>query len=286
MKESEELLLYQSIENRDFELFTQLVKDRDLQWLNSAICGDVFDITSPLEFAIESGNQPAVVKILSMGETPSFLDVAVIVGNISILKLLFEAGAEIEDNHELLFQAARSGNLEIVKLLIQNGVDVNSYDLEDEFLVHPLVIAIAHGHVHLYEYLLSLSTAQQEILNITCLQEAARVGNIKSLQFLLDRNIDINSTHHLLLGNTALIAAVSANQWQMVDYLIGGGADVNLQDFEGQTALMSAVSHSSMTLVKKLLAAGANRGLSNAQGNTARDLAIERQDRLLIKLLQ
>ncbi|WP_295621612.1 ankyrin repeat domain-containing protein [Chamaesiphon sp. GL140_3_metabinner_50] len=265
MKESEELLLYQSIEERDFELFTQLVKGRDLQWLNSVTCGDIFDITSPLEFAIESDNQPAVVKILSMGETPSFLDMAVRVGNINILKLLFDAGSEIEDDHELLSQAASSGNLEIMKLLIQSGVDINSYDLEDEFFVHPLVIAIAHGHIHLYEYLLSLSMKQQEILNVTCLQEAARVGNIKSLQFLLDRSIDINSTHHLLLGNTALIAAVGANQWQMVDYLIGGGADVNLQDFYGQTALMSAVSHSSMTLVKKLLAAGANRGLPDSQ---------------------
>lgn len=78
MKKQIQLLLYQSIEEHDFDLFTKIVGDRDLKWLNSVRFGDVFDISTPLEVAIEMSNQPVVVKILEMGDTPSYLDVAII----------------------------------------------------------------------------------------------------------------------------------------------------------------------------------------------------------------
>jgi ankyrin repeat protein len=106
------------------------------------------------------------------------------------------------------------------------------------------------------------------------------------LKFLIDRGIDVNSTHHLLKGSTALIAAVQSNQWNMVDYLITANADVNQQDADGITALMYAVIYCSMTLSKKLLLAEAAKELKDNNGNTALDLAVDRQDKVLIKLLE
>ena len=294
MKKQQELLLYQSIEKHDFDLFLKIIGDRDLKWLNSVLGSDIFDITTPLEFAIEVNNQPVVASILSMVEEPSsYLDTGIVAGDLDIVKLLFGAGAKIEDAQESLYLAAKGGNLEILKILIDNGAKFNSCDEATIFAEwgfgHPLVVAVAHSHIHIYEYLTSFNIDELEILNTVALHEVARGGNIEALQFLLDRGIDVNSTHYLLegydAGCTALMAAVSSTQVSMIEYLLSVGADVNLQDDIGQTALMIAVNHSSMILVKKLLAAGANKDLKDCNGSTSLDLAVNRQDKILVRLL-
>jgi ankyrin repeat protein len=293
MKEKEELLLYQSIKEHDFDLFLKTLGYHDLKWLNSVVPGYVFDLTTPLELAIEVCNQPVVTKILSMGGDPSFyLHTAIVNGNSNIVKILFDAGAkisfdtgaEIEDVVDLLSEAAKWGNLEILKLIIENGGDLNSYN--DWMVGHPLVSAIANGHIHIYEYLIGIDTDQKDTLNIVALHETAREGNIKALKFLINKGIDVNSTHHLLEACTPLMVAVVSRKWDIVDYLISVGANVDLQDNFGVTALMRATSHNSMILVKKLIAAGANKNLKDVNGKIALDFAIERRDKILVKLLK
>jgi ankyrin repeat protein len=296
MKKQQELLLYQAIEEHDFDLFLKTIGDHDLQWLNSVLYGDIFDIITPLELAIEVSNQPVVVKILSMGEDPSsYINTAIVAGDVNVVKLLFDAGAKVEDAQESLYLAGKGGNLEILKFLIDSGVDFNNCDEQTTFTdwvsFHPLVITIAYGHLHVYEYLTKFNNVDEiEILNTVALHEVARRGNIEALQLLLDRGIDVNSTHYLLegynAGYTALMSAVSTTQLQMIEYLISVGAGVNLQDDVGQTALMIAVNHGSMILVKKLLATGAYKDLKDCNGNIALDLAINRQDKILVKLLK
>jgi KN motif and ankyrin repeat domain-containing protein len=48
--------------------------------------------------------------------------------------------------------------------------------------------------------------------------------------------------------------AVIHGKVDLVELLLGNGAAVNLQDFDGLTALMYAVEHGSLNIVKLLLA--------------------------------
>jgi uncharacterized protein len=181
----------------------------------------------------------------------------------------------MQQPHELwLYQSI------IVKLLRENGANFNN-------CADNLTFAdwISHEHSDTYVYLVSLG-ADEDILKAVALKEVAKVGDIEALKFLIDRDVDVNSTHCLLESSTALIAAVESNQWNIVDYLITAHADVNQQDADGRTALMYAVICCSMTLSKKLLLAGASKELKDKDGNTALDLAVDRQDKVLIKLLK
>lgn len=55
-------------------------------------------------------------------------------------------------------------------------------------------------------------------------------------------------------GQTGLMLAVSHGRMDMVQTLLGHGADVNIQDDEGSTALMCASEHGHVEIVKLLLA--------------------------------
>lgn len=283
------LLLYQSIENNDTERFLRLIENRDLKWLRS-LWNDpdilyLYDVSFPLELAIKVNNERIVSKLLDIGCSPdAYFENAIRSGNPKIVELLLDAGFKIQtNNNEFLSLAAECGDLDMVKLLIEKGVDINGYN-EDYFWVHPLVKSIMEQHICVYEYLLDI-TQNKDVFNTIALQELSQIGDSKTMSFLLDeKNIDVNATDYLF-GSTALIAAVGANQWNVVDYLICVGADVDLQNFSGETALMTAVNQGSITLTKKLLAAGASKDLKDREGNTALDLAIARKDRIIAKFL-
>lgn len=120
MKEQEKaLLLYQSIENNDADCFINIIENHDLKWLNYFITATkiayLYQLTFPLQLAIEVGNERIVAKLLEMGENPDpFFEYAITAGNPAIVKLLIDAGFEIQaTNNELLCRAAECGNLEI-----------------------------------------------------------------------------------------------------------------------------------------------------------------------------
>ncbi|MBE0571895.1 MAG: ankyrin repeat domain-containing protein [Ignavibacteriaceae bacterium] len=76
------------------------------------------------------------------------------------------------------------------------------------------------------------------------------------IEQLLQSGVDIN-TQHPTSGTTALMIASSYYYYDdMVEYLIGKGANVNLKDKEGKTALLWASSNS-LPNVKILVANGA-----------------------------
>jgi ankyrin repeat protein len=85
-----------------------------------------------LALRLDPGNQaPKVGAVDVDGFTP-----LLIAGNISVIKILLEAGANVNIRHAKgmmkgctpLMQAALDGDTETVKLLLQKGADVNAKD--------------------------------------------------------------------------------------------------------------------------------------------------------------
>jgi len=71
---------------------------------------------------------------------------------------------------------------------------------------------------------------------------------------------------------------------EIVELLIAGGADLNLQDASGQTALIFAVRNKPQ-LVQLLIEHGAKTDIKDRADKTALDYAIEKGDENIIKLL-
>ena len=70
------------------------------------------------------------------------------------------------------------------------------------------------------------------------LLEACRIGNEKTVQFLLDLGVDVNHTNEE--GDTGLIISSKNGHMHIIETLLVAGANVDIQNNNGITALMKA----------------------------------------------
>ena len=117
---------------------------------------------------------------------------------MNIARLLIERGARINvnsagQNHTPLDLAAREGDLEMVELLVDNGANVNNYK--------PLHLASERGHLEIVTYLIehgaNLNDPDIEIRfdGLSPLHEAVRGGHFDVVEYLVEKGADINATH-------------------------------------------------------------------------------------------
>lgn len=88
-------------------------------------------------------------------------------------------------------------------------------------------------------------------------------------------------------GWTPLLKAVSMGDPKLVEYLVGKGADVNVQaeDYEKNTALHLAVKNNNEKLLRLLLSKEANPGLTDKYGRTPLYYAVKDNKKALADLL-
>ncbi|KAL4003285.1 Ankyrin repeat family protein [Acanthocheilonema viteae] len=106
---------------------------------------------------------------------------------------------------------------------------------------------------------------------------------------------NIEKLKNLLAGNLELLEEKNENQltalhWasdrgklELVDFLVGAGADVNIQDYGGQTPLHYAVSCSHRSVVDFLLKKGADPTMADFEGNCPLDIV---SDTVIRKMLE
>lgn len=115
------------------------------------------------------------------------------------------------------------------------------------------------------------------------LAEAAKAGNIDSVQTLIKSGADVNQTSGD--GTTALAHAAHRNDLPMVELLLKAGADVDLSNDFGATALYLAAASADEMLIEKLLMAGANPNTGLLSGETPLMAATSRGKLDTVKLL-
>lgn len=104
---------------------------------------------------------------------------------------------------------------------------------------------------------------------------AAYFKHPDTVHMLLDLGADVHQAASNGTKVTALHAAVSSNQPQVVRWLIEAGADVNARQQMDYTPLMGAAANARHDILEMLLAHGADASLKTTDGKTAADLARE-----------
>ncbi len=115
--------------------------------------------------------------------------------------------------------------------------------------------------------------------------QAVENNNIKEVEVLLKKNIDINAKEQWF-GKTALMIAASHNYWEIVDKLLKEGANPEIQTSSGDTALLLAYNNKAYKSFEILIEKKQNLNLKNADGNSILHLvARDNKEDYLKKLL-
>ncbi|MBT9547164.1 MAG: ankyrin repeat domain-containing protein [Candidatus Sericytochromatia bacterium] len=155
-----------------------------------------------------------------------------------------------------LHMAARTGQESILALLLQAGANTNA----PEDGADPLALASAVGDLAAVQSLVKAGARLNFFLKDShALAEAARYGHESVVDYLLQQGYRIE-----LSGVSALTAAVTANQENMVKLLLRSGAQINYQ-----SPLAAAFQQKNLGLVQLLLDAGADPQGLDLNGNAA-----------------
>ncbi|MBN2600796.1 MAG: ankyrin repeat domain-containing protein [Candidatus Marinimicrobia bacterium] len=222
---------------------------------------------------IRSGNVEDVARLLD--QHPGWLNAkdsnnlpplsqAVIAGQIEVVSLLIEKGADMEagDNEGStpLHNACASGRFEIVRYLLAKGAQINS---RDNFGMTALLFASSRGRTDIVDYLLQkgadISAKTDNNRGVMLLS-----GQLEMLKYFMDKGFSINEKDQD--GNSLLHMALFRRNPVMIRGLIDAGIDVNSANNFGATPLMNSVFRGDPALTEILLKAGANPDACDTRG--------------------
>lgn len=227
---------------------------------------------TPLYLACQNGDARMIEKLLAAGagandavtEGETALMTASRTGNPEAIKVLLDHGAKLEAKESwhgetALMWAAAESHPEAVKMLIEHGADVN-----------------ARSNLNHWDRQVTSEPREKWLPmgNLTPIMFAARQGCVECVRILADAKADVSATDPD--GISVTVLAIINGHYDVADYLVNHGANVNAADKTGRTALYSAVdfhippqdnrpapreidsSVPSFTLIQDLVAHGAN----------------------------
>jgi ankyrin repeat protein len=228
---------------------------------------------TPLQIAARNGNLELMKLLISAGavvNTPesfwsSALQNAAQGKHYEIVQLLLDAQADINTCFGrygcALECAIRERSTRLTELLLNSGADVNS---SGEDGITPLLSAVKVNDDDMVSCLLKRGAKANTPAATyswidgkrNCIQWAIKNGNINILSLLLDHGGDIN-------GEPSLTVAVQESNYEMVEYLLSAGA--NVDDCRGEnTALEAAAEKKDSKMTSILLEAGADPSNDNS----------------------
>lgn len=177
-------------------------------------------------------------------------------------RLLLASGARADiragDGNTPLHIAAGNGDEHMVRLLLQKGAEKN---IRNKYGKTAYDIAAENGHNRLFDAL--------RLGDNLC--AAARMGDVKTIQKLLDHGANVNGRDQN--GWTALHRASFKGRIEAARALIDNGVDVNGRDEEGYTALHCAVESGHVDVTELLVKKGADIDARTNKGVTALQIA-------------
>ncbi|KAJ5738251.1 Mg2+ transporter protein CorA-like/Zinc transport protein ZntB [Penicillium malachiteum] len=299
-----------NVVERLMELRPEVAEEKNDSGRNGLLCAAIDGNVSIVEYLMKT---PAMMKPRDESGDSAFT-LACYFGHLPVVKELIANTPEVlkeadNDGRTGLLCAAWNDKLEIVQYLI-NDKDAK-FDDQDESGFTVLHLASHRGNVGMVKSILQKSTSLLEITSVygqTPLLSAAEESKPAVAQILLQNGADIkhqnnqkdtalhiasrdgstelaralieSSKDPLEIRNashqTPLLTAVTNKHYDIVDILLGAGANINAQDDNGRTALSFAAEHGNQSLVKTLV--GEKKAILDIQDNstkTALLLAVE-----------
>ena len=195
------------------------------------------------------------------GETPLYL---VSWDLVDIAKFLIENGADIDaqnkDGWTPLHLAAFWCKIDIVKVLIENGADpfiknINGQTALD-LCVDKAIRAILDTYMNEYNQTIDETKNNEYSIFNNNLLDAVFNSNlieVKKCVFSGKYNIDVQDDK----GYTPLMYAIMNHNFDIVEFLVDHGADINLCNFKGQSPLKIAYKYDDEKIASYLLEKGA-----------------------------
>jgi ankyrin repeat protein len=279
--------------------------------------------------AVRSGNTEIVQHFLDHGahaNPPSYmvdddtpLDVAIRIGRMDVVRLLLQAGADVNDswpNHgsSALCSAASQGNLELVQLLLNAGADLRSSSRYFSNVLYCSTSPTALWHaakradIAMVEILISFGadvnvlgaaacSGDMDILKllldhgandvIDALKNAGICDQKKVLYFLIRLEIETHGKLHDAFAKAAQEAAICCNDVDLLTELLDCGVGVSVTPASLATALQIAVQRGRLAVAQLLVALGAdvNARSTAPPYQSVLEIAINWGQRHLVELL-
>lgn len=232
-----------------------------------------YPLSMDMMLAAQSGNIDKAKKLLAQGVTitPNDLRVAAGAGKIEMVTLLLNAGADVNarmiGGWSALGAAARYGDINLVQLLVNKGAKVDAEAVGQ---------AVQVGHLDIAKYLLDKGA------NINEVYGADEKYSLPGKTILMSAAAGLDSNDHNTIA-MRMIKGPTADQTDVIKFLLERGADVNEQNGSGETALSVATQNGHTDVVQLLLAKKSNG--SNGQDFAALITAIQKGQADIVKLL-
>ncbi len=230
-----------------------------------------------LHYSSSNGHHNLVEKLLKTGISISLVDNsrqtalhhASVNGHADIVRTLLENGAKIDDKDikgwTALMLASRYGHDEVMRVLLEYSADVNT---SNDFGYSALQLAVS-SEKPLIISLLAKAGADLEYTSKNtgkALPESIKKGLTNMAIALVDAgaNIELESYQ-----GTALHQAIAHDQYELFEYLLEKGANVEAErTYYKNTPLFTAVASGNMAYVKTLVSHGANLYVKDRDDNT------------------
>jgi ankyrin repeat protein len=233
----------------------------------------------------------------SAANTPQRIDSEVSV-NVMFIDILYGEKADIDYLGPALPLAAGEGKVSVILMLLKIGADVNKRNYREEKVPTNLITwrdwklldempnfhdrIGERDHCDIFNLFLAsgigitpgVRSVPADISNdnySTALIAAATYGQIATVQLLLEKGADVNSTSYL--RNSPLHKAVANGNTAVSHLLLDRGADVNSTNCLERTALHVAVEAGFKDLVQLLLERGARISKKDSYGNLPIEVA-------------
>jgi len=248
------------------------------------------DGDTPLLLAVREGRKRVVqylaakqCDINTKGNDGMTLDVALIKGNLEIIRLLIERNARSCKPGMHIVVAARLGFVDMLKRFVAMADDLNVRADKGE---SPLHAACESGHVATVQYLCEHGAILdwQDNNGNTALHVAVSNGHLEVTRILVEKGANLSAAN--ASGSTALHIAMKLGYLNIVQYLADSFAPIDKRNAKNETALLVAAGEGYEKIVSVLIEQGGGIGVRDIEGKTALDIATDKGYTAITKLLK
>ncbi|XP_076837477.1 transient receptor potential cation channel subfamily A member 1a isoform X2 [Brachyhypopomus gauderio] len=245
-------------------------------------------VLSPLHLAVSLRQNDLVKRLLShnrtdvnleddLGNTPLIL--AASVDNHEALCMLHRNGAELCRQNKLghfpVHAAAFAGAKKSMEVVLQKGEEMglsiqDHINYVDKTISSPLHLAVRGGNLEVIKLCIARGAKVdlQQCDKSTALHLACSQGATEAVKIMLLACSNLRETINITDGarQTPLHKASIFDHYELAEYLLSQGADIDFMDYKGHSPLLLATSCGAWRTVNVLLSHGANLKLKDRAG--------------------